>query len=506
MRATGGASQGKPRAAPEERTLREQLAAALELQKIGWQKYWMEVTHNMHLTAQLTRAGHAIERHERDLTASQKEARELHAANMLLKQRLAEACAIADQLRADLAQAGARASGAELQHREALSAARAAGEKQLLLLRVVGAAEPLVRAEQSARDVVSDCAFLELHRLAVEARSTVPRRRRAAPPTEAAGPATAQPSTVPPRVVPPPRRPPLAAMLKRGRWPSSWGGQETTLQSTEDISKAHAAGNMGPTQPGFATVRCVGEGQFGSAWLVRRQQGNRTFVMKEIKTRKEGTWAELSRKATEAQAAREYEMTRRAQGHLNVVRVYEGFLQTADERVRIVLEYCPKGCLSAHLNVVRGMDDGGKRAAELVTQVASGLDHVHSHCIAHRDVKAANVLIRDCGTAVVSDFGCAAAVSAQTYTAKGDTDGDPAIRAPEICPPNTLPFTFGTASDVWSLGLLIIEVYSGQIPRGRRVKVSKEVPCRDTIELCLSEDPNARPWARHVREAFSALV
>eukprot|EP01062_Namystynia_karyoxenos_P027790 TRINITY_DN21213_c1_g1_i1.p1 TRINITY_DN21213_c1_g1~~TRINITY_DN21213_c1_g1_i1.p1 ORF type:complete len:534 (+),score=113.21 TRINITY_DN21213_c1_g1_i1:88-1602(+) len=504
MRATGGASQGKPRAAPEERTLREQLAAALELQKIGWQKYWMEVTHNMHLTAQLTRAGHAIERHERDLTASQKEARELHAANMLLKQRLAEACAIADQLRADLAQAGARASGAELQHREALSAARAAGEKQLLLLRVVGAAEPLVRAEQSARDVVSDCAFLELHRLAVVARSTVPRRRRAAPLTEAAAPGTAQPCTVPPRAVPPPRRPPLAAHLKRGRWPLGWGGLETTLQSAEDESKRHA-GNTGPTQPGFATVRCVGQGQFGSVWLVRRQQGNRTFVMKETMTRKDGT-PTIPGIPTEAQAAKEYEMTRRAQGHPNVVRVYEGFLQTADERVRIVLEYCPKGCLSAALHAVRGMDDGGKRAAELVTQVASGLDFVHSRYIAHRDVKGANVLLRHCGTAVIADFGCAVSVGGDTYTAKGDPDGDPMIRAPEIRSPNIPPFTFGTASDIWSFALLIIEVYSGELPRGRTIKVPDDVPCREVVTRALSKDLNARPWARHVQQAFSALV
>eukprot|EP01062_Namystynia_karyoxenos_P083415 TRINITY_DN9592_c0_g1_i1.p1 TRINITY_DN9592_c0_g1~~TRINITY_DN9592_c0_g1_i1.p1 ORF type:complete len:561 (+),score=157.48 TRINITY_DN9592_c0_g1_i1:89-1684(+) len=182
MRPTAGASCGPTRSQPaaystELSSLRERLAAALELQQIGWQKYWQEVSHRGYLEGLLTRRGYAVERLERELAASQKEVRELRTANTHLGVRLTDAGATVEQLRADLAQAAASASAAARQHREELRAGESVRTGQSLMLCAARASEPLIRAEQSDRDTVCECALTELHRLAVEARSTAPRRR-----------------------------------------------------------------------------------------------------------------------------------------------------------------------------------------------------------------------------------------------------------------------------------------------------------------------------------------
>eukprot|EP01062_Namystynia_karyoxenos_P055343 TRINITY_DN46124_c0_g2_i1.p1 TRINITY_DN46124_c0_g2~~TRINITY_DN46124_c0_g2_i1.p1 ORF type:complete len:185 (+),score=51.29 TRINITY_DN46124_c0_g2_i1:64-618(+) len=156
---TGGAARF------EIRHLRKQLAAAIELQQVGWQKYWNEVIRCAEVAGLLTRAGYAAERREQELLDSQSEARALRADNARLSAQLADARATVQQLRDAASQASACAS----RHREELSALQAAGEEQSLLLRTAGASEPLIRAEQTARDTVCDCALMELHRLEVEA-------------------------------------------------------------------------------------------------------------------------------------------------------------------------------------------------------------------------------------------------------------------------------------------------------------------------------------------------
>ncbi|MCU1438439.1 MAG: serine/threonine protein kinase [Naasia sp.] len=100
-------------------------------------------------------------------------------------------------------------------------------------------------------------------------------------------------------------------------------------------------------------------------------------------------------------------------------------------------------------------------AVEVARQVALGLAHVHSRGIVHRDVKPANVLIRRDGVRIeakLADLGIARLVDGTRMTAVGTIIGTAAYLSPEQV--NGEPPTPG--SDVYSLGLLLLETLTGE--------------------------------------------
>ncbi|HBP20941.1 MAG TPA: serine/threonine protein kinase, partial [Planctomycetes bacterium] len=72
-----------------------------------------------------------------------------------------------------------------------------------------------------------------------------------------------------------------------------------------------------------------------------------------------------------------------------------------------------------------------RRAAELVAQLAHGLELAHAQGILHRDIKPANVLLDEEGRPLLADFGLARRLQDETLTATGGVLGTPAYMAPE---------------------------------------------------------------------------
>ncbi len=102
-------------------------------------------------------------------------------------------------------------------------------------------------------------------------------------------------------------------------------------------------------------------------------------------------------------------------------------------------------------------------AIRLVRQVASALDHAHTHGLIHRDIKPENILIHE-GEAMVTDFGIALAAGATTearLTASGLMVGTPAYMSPEQAAGER---TLDPRSDVYSLGCVLYELLAGEPP------------------------------------------
>ncbi len=100
------------------------------------------------------------------------------------------------------------------------------------------------------------------------------------------------------------------------------------------------------------------------------------------------------------------------------------------------------------------------RAARILGQVASALDYAHSHGVVHRDVKPGNILVEAGDRVTLTDFGVARAAEGTRLTATGISLGTPEYMSPE----QALGQSTDNRTDVYSLGIVLYEMLTGQVP------------------------------------------
>jgi hypothetical protein len=169
----------------------------------------------------------------------------------------------------------------------------------------------------------------------------------------------------------------------------------------------------------------------------------------------------------------------------------------------LVMEYVDGEDLASLLRRVGRLPED--RAARMARELCAGLAAVHDQGILHRDLKPANVLVDGRGHVKLADFGLAAAMGDV-----GDADarsGTPAYMAPEQIEGHEVT----RRSDVYALGLVLYELFTGQVAYPARSlaeaahrgetpppPASSHVPALDpaiegAIERCLEPDPALRP-------------
>jgi TolB-like protein len=101
-----------------------------------------------------------------------------------------------------------------------------------------------------------------------------------------------------------------------------------------------------------------------------------------------------------------------------------------------------------------------EEALDLAIQIAGGLEEAHKHEIVHRDIKPANVLITTSGIVKIVDFGLAKLAGLTKLTRAGSTLGTVAYMSPEQAKGEEVDHR----TDIWSLGVLLYEMITGQLP------------------------------------------
>jgi serine/threonine protein kinase len=126
-----------------------------------------------------------------------------------------------------------------------------------------------------------------------------------------------------------------------------------------------------------------------------------------------------------------------------------------DDGAVIVMEYVPGQ--SVETLAKRGPMDPGE-VISILSGAAAALDHAHEQGVVHRDVKPANILVREDGTVKLADLGIARAVDATQITTEGSVIGTRAYMAPE----RTQGAGAGSpASDVYALAAVAYELLAG---------------------------------------------
>jgi eukaryotic-like serine/threonine-protein kinase len=195
----------------------------------------------------------------------------------------------------------------------------------------------------------------------------------------------------------------------------------------------------------YRVVRELGRGGMAAVFLAHDEELGRQVALKLLP----GHLADDE--AFHARFLREARLAARL-SHPNVVRVYDA--GEADGRPFIVMEYVPGGSLA----------DCGQlppaRVVELGMQACAALQHAHDAGLVHRDVKPANLLLRDDGVLKIADFGIARAAESTRHTQAGTLLGTAAYLAPEQIAGEDAT----AASDIYALGAVLYELLTGRAP------------------------------------------
>jgi serine/threonine-protein kinase len=194
----------------------------------------------------------------------------------------------------------------------------------------------------------------------------------------------------------------------------------------------------------------LGSGGMADVFLAHDDILDRDVALKVMSGRYAGDDEFVERFRREAQSAA-------ALSHPNIVSIFDRG-EADDGTYYIAMEYLPGGTLKDRI-LKRGALPP-RTAAAVALQIAEALRAAHERDVIHRDIKPHNILITGSGDVKVTDFGIARAASSSTMTRTGHILGT----AHYISPEQAMGEPVGPASDLYSLGVVLYEMLTGEMP------------------------------------------
>ena len=205
---------------------------------------------------------------------------------------------------------------------------------------------------------------------------------------------------------------------------------------------------VGQTISHYRVLDKLGEGGMGVVYKAEDTKLERPVALKFPPGHLLGNQDVRRRFEREAKAAA-------ALSHPNVCRVYE--IDEVEGKTFLAMELVEGESLDK--KIARGplkLDD----ALSIAQQVAKGLEAAHKRGIVHRDIKPENIMVGEDGHVTIMDFGLAQLTEASRLTRTDETLGTVAYMSPE----QTEGSGTDHRTDIWSLGVVLYEMITGQQP------------------------------------------
>ena len=249
---------------------------------------------------------------------------------------------------------------------------------------------------------------------------------------------------------------------------------------------------LGQTISHYKILEKLGGGGMGVVYKAEDTKLKRTVALKFLPPVFSFDQEAKKRFINEAQAASSLQ-------HNNICNIHD-IDETKDGQIFICMD-CYEG--ETLKNKIERGQIKTEEAIDIIVQVATGLQKAHEKGIIHRDIKPANIFITNDGVVKILDFGLAKLSGQTMITKMGETVGTIAYMSPE----QTRGELVDQRTDIWSLGVVLYEMLTGQLPfkgdyeqaviysiLNKELKdlssVSKEF--QGILTKCLSKNPSDR--------------